>query len=563
MKHLHKLLFAPVIVCLNHLRALCLILCCMTPAAGLASPPDSWAPVALPFSGSHAIAAMWGASSTDIYAVGEDGANTLIFHFDGASWTLVPDVRGPGAFYAVWGSSPTDVFAVGSAGLVYHFDGTNWSPQDSHTSAHLRGVWGTGPNDVYAVGGSGSGAVVHYDGTGWADITSTLPVNHQFEEIWGTGSSCINIVGGYGSTGVLHFNGIDWIIIPAPAVFLTGIWGRSCDDFYAVGHQGSDAAGIFYHCNETSCTQICTGLFGSLAQVPQLWAVMGIGPAVYAVGISGTMANWDGATCTPLSTGTTDFLSSIWAIAPCDIYAAGNNVMLHSVCSFQTACDPNATWKNHGQYVRCVAHEVEQLVSTGVITRDQGDEMITAAAQSNVGKFETCPNPVVSIDNFRVPAIYDNINSDYSPTQITGGQTFIATDGLFRGVRLYIADPNRMNEPNVGPLDGPAELVLYDAENLERPVLKGGETVVADGVAKQGEVDLILREPIPTVVGHRYFFGVRTRDNWGVGLTDPYNPTYPGGAESFLDESTGAIRDLSFEGGRDLSFLIYSNCGIP
>lgn len=176
---------------------------------------------------------------------------------------------------------------------------------------------------------------------------------------------------------------------------------------------------------------------------------------------------------------------------------------------------------------------------------------------------ETCLNPVVSISNFLVPAIYDNINSDYSPAQITGGQTFIAADGLFRGVRLYIGDPNRTTEPNVGPLNGPADLVLYDAENLERPVLKGGETVIADGVAKQREVDLILREPIPTVVGHRYFFGVRTRDNWGVGLTDAYNPTYPGGAESFLDESTGAIRDLSFEGGRDLSFLIYSSCGAP
>lgn len=50
------------------------------------------------------------------------------------------------------------------------------------------------------------------------------------------------------------------------------------------------------------------------------------------------------------------------------------------------ACDPTAAWKNHGQYVRCVAHEVNDLVDQGLITQDQADDLITAAAQSDVGK---------------------------------------------------------------------------------------------------------------------------------------------------------------------------------
>lgn len=50
------------------------------------------------------------------------------------------------------------------------------------------------------------------------------------------------------------------------------------------------------------------------------------------------------------------------------------------------SCDPNATWKNHGQYVRCVAHEVEELINNGLITQEEGDDLINSAAQSEIGK---------------------------------------------------------------------------------------------------------------------------------------------------------------------------------
>ncbi len=50
------------------------------------------------------------------------------------------------------------------------------------------------------------------------------------------------------------------------------------------------------------------------------------------------------------------------------------------------ACNPNAEWKNHGQYVRCVAHETDALIEAGYLTQEEGDELISSAAQSNVGK---------------------------------------------------------------------------------------------------------------------------------------------------------------------------------
>ncbi|RJP65373.1 MAG: hypothetical protein C4532_17785 [Candidatus Abyssobacteria bacterium SURF_17] len=49
-------------------------------------------------------------------------------------------------------------------------------------------------------------------------------------------------------------------------------------------------------------------------------------------------------------------------------------------------CDPSIAWKNHGQYVRCVAHETDALIEAGVLTQDEGDALISSAAQSAIGK---------------------------------------------------------------------------------------------------------------------------------------------------------------------------------
>lgn len=60
-------------------------------------------------------------------------------------------------------------------------------------------------------------------------------------------------------------------------------------------------------------------------------------------------------------------------------------------------CDPCADWRNHGQFVRCVAQDAEALVYGGVLTQDEGDALVSSAAQSQVGKKgyvpPECPQP--------------------------------------------------------------------------------------------------------------------------------------------------------------------------
>lgn len=49
-------------------------------------------------------------------------------------------------------------------------------------------------------------------------------------------------------------------------------------------------------------------------------------------------------------------------------------------------CPANAAYRNHGQYVQCVAHEAEAQVSAGLIRVDEKDAMVSTAARSSIGK---------------------------------------------------------------------------------------------------------------------------------------------------------------------------------
>lgn len=58
---------------------------------------------------------------------------------------------------------------------------------------------------------------------------------------------------------------------------------------------------------------------------------------------------------------------SIDQLAPCDGPASGG------------------TWKNHGQYIAAVAQAAEEFLAQGLISSDQKDALLAAAAQSNCG----------------------------------------------------------------------------------------------------------------------------------------------------------------------------------
>ncbi len=64
--------------------------------------------------------------------------------------------------YAVWGATGTDVFAVGANGTFLMRQNAKWRKLDSGTEKDLLGVWGTNQEHVLAVGTDC--AVLEYNG---------------------------------------------------------------------------------------------------------------------------------------------------------------------------------------------------------------------------------------------------------------------------------------------------------------------------------------------------------------------------------------------------------------
>ena len=159
------------------------------------------------------------AATNDVWAVGNVGVSTTFTeHWDGMTWTVVPSPS-PGAakggsdiLNGVVAFAPNDVWAAGTSmpgptpppplldtptiTLIEHFDGTNWrvvpspsvGPHSQFQSNQLWGITAVSANDIWAFGSyfaadgseQQSTLVLHWNGTIWKIVPSPNPVNSNF-----------------------------------------------------------------------------------------------------------------------------------------------------------------------------------------------------------------------------------------------------------------------------------------------------------------------------------------------------------------------------------------------
>jgi len=55
-------------------------------------------------------------------------------------------------------------------------------------------------------------------------------------------------------------------------------------------------------------------------------------------------------------------------------------------CSIEDTCGCGSDWKNHGAYVKCVAHRAEGFVEQGLISLETKDDIVSLAGESQCGK---------------------------------------------------------------------------------------------------------------------------------------------------------------------------------
>lgn len=136
---------------------------------------------------------------------------------------------------AVWAGSSKDAWAVGAAGTILHYDGTSWTQVPSTVTFSLGAVWGSGPSDVWAAGSSAT--LLHYDGSKWSQVTA--PSGYSFYALSGTSANDVWLAG---PGAILHYDGSKWVSGAANlslSQYFYDVWAAGENDVWLVGDSGA------------------------------------------------------------------------------------------------------------------------------------------------------------------------------------------------------------------------------------------------------------------------------------------------------------------------------------
>lgn len=272
-------------------------------------------------------------SENDVWAVGwaqdPNGPSftkrTLIQHFDGSLWSIVPSPNPPAdtisKLHAVSAASTNDVWAVGSSHnggppartIIEHWDGTLWSivpsPSPDSQLNELHGIAALSANNVWAVGYRGGTRnetpletlILHWDGVSWRQVPSPNIAGgaNQLSGITAISANDIWAVGSAGGAPLtMHWDGNAWSVVPVRVSSglsterFTAVSGTAANDVWVVG-QGK---GIFT--NQTFATirhwngnhwseKVCHA--ASASNPPDSYE--GGGPDAYFTGVAAAASN--------------------------------------------------------------------------------------------------------------------------------------------------------------------------------------------------------------------------------------------------------------------------------
>ena len=184
---------------------------------------------------------IWATGTTNVWAVGSHvdaigilNSDGFIFHWDGCAWTRSPLSIAAG-LREVWGATSNDVWAVGDQGTALHWDGAAWTPVSTGVTSILWAVSGTATNDVWAVG---DGGAIHWNGTAWAASPGfpIPPPEVNFRgDVWAVAPNDVWVVGNRNL--LTRFDGSNWTTTPVSADIthsLFGVWSDG-SNAWAVG----------------------------------------------------------------------------------------------------------------------------------------------------------------------------------------------------------------------------------------------------------------------------------------------------------------------------------------
>ena len=313
--------------------------------------------------GVPALEAVAALGSTNVWAVGSGNNRPVIVHWNGTKLTTQTFPWKGGSFSGVTARSGNDVWAVGGTDhelLAVHFDGHSWQRVQLPRvkGASLADVTAVAANDVWAVGSvagdPGPRAVVmHWDGRLWrvVDLRGAAPRSElvsidsvSADDVWAFGyAGPWNYGYGY-SPIVLRWNGSRWTrVLFSKGEYKDWAYGAldiapSGEVWMGVGEQ-SDAGGsppVFVRWSGP--THKARRSYDVPIQGPNVLDIAAVSrDEVWAVGFTPAISHLDAKSkswqAEPHPASPKDAaLNAISAIAPTDIWAVGDHLIVRYSC---------------------------------------------------------------------------------------------------------------------------------------------------------------------------------------------------------------------------------------
>lgn len=360
----------------------------------------SWKLVPNP-SGPYTIYGIAAGSASDVWMVG--GSNnsqpnttrTLTEYWDGTKWSVVSSPNFGKGFYnllqGVAAISSGDAWAVGGHAydnnalhvhtLIEHWDGTHWRivPGAAIASAYsnLNGIAALSSTDVWAAGSyrtkNGDKTLIeHWDGKTWshvttpgyADLASISVISDT--DIWAAGTLAQS--GQIAMPFLLHWDGTSWSVVPPAQP--NGIQGGFFSSISASADTNAWASGGYW--DGTNVHYLTERWDGSM------WSVVSV-PGTIQGSIPSHIAS---ASSIPQSGGPYHQLNGIAVISPTDVWSVGgstdNKGIIHTYIIhwngtiWSVVSSPNVPHEfNALMGITAVAH-AGQLWATGFALNSQG-----------------------------------------------------------------------------------------------------------------------------------------------------------------------------------------------
>jgi hypothetical protein len=225
------------------------------------------------------------------------GAGGVFARWDGTQWRpmtspTTADIRG------IDGHGTDFTVAVAADGAILQLGSAGWIPMSFRAATGLHAVWVDAPGGSvdFALAVGQRGTILRWNGTNWGAMTSGTA--EDLWAVWGTGPDEAFAVGAHRT--LLRWDGTGWLVEQpfTDLGWLEGLWGSAGDDVYAVGRDG-----WVLHFDGSTWQRLV------VPTTVDLWDVWGRGADdVWVAGDDGTLLHWDGAT---------------WAVADAAAGAAG------------------------------------------------------------------------------------------------------------------------------------------------------------------------------------------------------------------------------------------------